>query len=409
MPHLEQWLRHTRKKGPLAVVFGGSANGLCFVRSLGRRGLPTLLLDDKMLPGMYTKYGRVHQVPEVDDTPADLLAFLDSVASHLDEKGVILATSDAYILFLSRYRERLRSSFRFLVPDYETTKRIVNKRFQYSIAEAAGIALPKTLFPQSLEEAQLCASEITYPCILKPYSYMGRKTIKKGKKVILIHSSSQLLEEFSRVHTQVAEFLVQEVIPGEDSALFGYYAFWDVDGRERAWMTKQKLRQQSAFGDGSFQVTVDAPEVAGLSRQFLGGIQYRGFVSIEFKLDPRDQTYRFIEMNPRTPLSCQNCVTAGLDLPWIGYHYLTGCASNEAPDTTFRPGVKYVNEEIDVIAFLTLRRTGKLRFGPWLRSVIGAEAKAFWALDDPRPLLIVIWRLVKAGFKRILFRKSLPV
>jgi len=404
MPHLEQWLRHTRKKGPLAVIFGGSANGLCFVRSLGRRSLPTLLLNNKMLPGMYTKYGRVHRVPEVDDTPADLLAFLDSVASHLDEKGVIFATSDAYVLFLSRYRERLRSSFRFLVPDYETTKKIVNKRFQYSIAEAAGIALPKTLFPKSLEEAQLCASEITYPCILKPYSYVGRKTI--AKKVVLIHSSSQLLEEFSRVHTQEAEFMVQEVIPGEDTALFGYYAFWDVDGRERAWITKQKLRQQSAFGDGSYQVTVDAPKVADLGRQFLGMLKYRGFVSVEFKLDPRDQTYRFIEMNPRTPMNCQNFVTAGLDLPWIAYHYLTGCRADGVPDTTFRRGIKYVNEEIDIIAFLTLRRTGKLRFGSWLRSVIGAEAKAFWAVDDPRPFLIVAWRLVKTGFKRILFSRS---
>ena len=42
---VEKWLTRIRRGKPLAVILESGANGLSFSRSLGRRGVPTLLLD----------------------------------------------------------------------------------------------------------------------------------------------------------------------------------------------------------------------------------------------------------------------------------------------------------------------------------------------------------------------------
>ena len=60
MVNLDRWLCRIDREAPLAVVLGGSINGLCFCRSLGRRGIPTLMLDSRKNFGMYTRYGQTH-------------------------------------------------------------------------------------------------------------------------------------------------------------------------------------------------------------------------------------------------------------------------------------------------------------------------------------------------------------
>ena len=110
------------------------------------------------------------------------------------------------------------------------------------------------------------AAPLSYPSILKPYTFEGQQTI--GKKAILLHTPSQLIDEFGRVSASGQGFMVQELIPGDRSAIFAYHGFWDSEGKEKAWWTKQHLRG-TPLGDGSFHVTVDVPEVAALARRLL--------------------------------------------------------------------------------------------------------------------------------------------
>jgi len=106
---------------------------------------------------------------------------------------------------------------------------IVDKRVQYGIAQAAGIPVPRSYFPESDDEVQHLSAALPYPCILNPYeSHIGHK--KMPKNVTVVHSKSELIAEYKRIATDDAPFMVQEIIPGEDSALFGYLAFWDAEG-----------------------------------------------------------------------------------------------------------------------------------------------------------------------------------
>jgi D-aspartate ligase len=392
---LEKWLKKSCQQNPLAIILGGSVNGLSFARSLGRRGIPTLILDSESLLGTFTRYGKVLLLPAADEHPQEWMALLKLVASRLERPAVLFATSDAHCLWVSQHRDVLRQYFRFVIPEAETVEQIVNKRSQYQIAQSAGIAVPNGYFPESIEELRRLAPGLLYPCILKPYtSYKGRKKLFK-KKVLIIHSEEELLCEYERLTAGELLFMIQEIIPGEDTALYGYLGFWDSEGRESGWLTKKKLRQNPPyFGDGALQITVEAPEVAELSRRLLRAFNYRGFVNIEFKYDFRDQTYRLMEINPRSAASNHMAVSAGIDFPWIGYQYLTAADPQAIQVAPFRPLVKVVNEEWDVQAYFAYRKSGALTLRRWLQSLYGAKITIL-AWHDPLPFLVGCWRLLK--------------
>jgi D-aspartate ligase len=392
---IERWLKHIRRDVPPAIILGGSVNGLSFVRSLGRRGIPTLLLDSDYLIGMYTRFGQVGVLADPEEDPDAWLDLFEFIGSRLESAGVIFATSDVAALFLAGYAETLGKSFRFITADLEAVEKIVNKRHQYAIAEKAGIPIPRTFFPESVDDVRRVIDDVPYPCILKSYkSHLGKKKIRK--KVMVATSPDELVDYFGTIATGEVQFMIQEIIPGDDNSLYGYLAFWDKHAREHAWVTKQKLRQfPPLYGDGSFQQTVESRETRALSCKLLQQFNYRGFVGVEYKYDYRDQTYRLMEINPRTVSGNQLPISAGVDFPWIGYNYLLGREENQR-GTRFRTGVTYMNEEWDFKAFLALRSAGKLTFGDWWRSLRRAGARAVGALDDPRPLLVVLLRFARA-------------
>ena len=255
---------------------------------------------------------------------------------------------------------------------------MLNKRTQYERAQAAGVQIPATYFPASAAEAEVVAANIQYPCLFKPFeSALGRVAMRSatGRPEIRREGADRaqpgrLVDWFTRVADADIGFMAQEIVPGGDETLFGYWAFWDHDGEERYWMTKRKVRQFPLdFGSGSMMDSVVAPEVAELSRTLLGSFGYRGMANIEFKFDARDGSYRLIEINPRSSGALQLAVSAGIDFPVLLYDYLARRPERTAGPRSFRPGVRWVYEDLDLQAFLALRKQGDLTLRRWVRSV----------------------------------------
>ena len=388
---IENWLKSCRRARRPAWILGASVNGLSFVRSLARRCVPTLLLDTTARIGSFTRLGEVLVLP-ADAEPGALGDLVEAVAERLPRRGVLFATSDATSELVALRSEVFAKHLDFLVPPAELLARILDKRAQYRAAEAVGVPIPLTSFPDSEAELRGVASGFEYPCILKPYESHRRGMTRK---VVEVRSESELLAAY-REHTgRGLRLMVQEIVPGGEDALFGYLGFWDAAGRERAWVTKRKLRQYPpGFGDGSYQVSATCDEVAELARDLLSALRYRGLVGVEFKRDPRDGVFRLMEINPRTVSGNQLAISAGVDFPWIVYRHLCGEVFEQP---RFRPGVHYLNEEWDIKAFLALRKQRKLGAGAWLRSLGATESFALARRGDWQPLAVACYRLAR-GF-----------
>jgi predicted ATP-grasp superfamily ATP-dependent carboligase len=261
--------------------------------------------------------------------------------------------------------------------------------------------MPVTFSPDSVSEADRIVEAVRYPCLLKPRLPVITGT-RDRKKVIVIHSSRQLRSHYERLFDQEYPFLIQEIIPGPDTGLFGYLALWSEDARELAWFAKQKLRQYPpGYGDGSLQISVEAPQVVKQGRQLMRALEYSGFVGIEFKYDERDGTYRFIEINLRTVSGNQLAISSGVDFPWIGYQYLIGDGPVVPSPPIPQVGIKYLQEAWDFRAFLLLRKRRKITLARWLQSLRKVQAKALWAKDDLLPILHVVWHGLRDEVRRI--------
>ena len=322
---VDEWVRRLLPATPPAILLGiGSPNDLSMLRSFARRGIPTLHLVSGRLLGSFSRFGFRVRMPPVEREPEEWLRVLDRVASALESPAVLFVLMDEHCELVARNAERLRGKLRFVVPDAETLAGIVDKRRQYTAAEAAGVRVPVTFYPEDVAELASLAPGLSYPVILKPYtSYIGRPQIG-NLKVLVVDGPDELIAAFAACTASGVRFMVQQIVPGGDDAIFWYSGFWDEQGRERAWFTVQKLRQLPAgFGDGCLQQTIDAPAVAADSRRLLTAFRYRGLVMVEFKCDPRDGAQLLMEINPRTVSG----ISSASRREWISRGSRTGTCS----------------------------------------------------------------------------------
>ena len=101
------------------------------------------------------------------------------------------------------------------------------------------------------------------------------------------------------------------------------YNAYVSDGRPAVEVTAQKLRlSPPQMGFPRVVVSKEVPEVIEPGRQLLSAMGFHGFANIEFKKDPRDGTYKLMEVNGRHNNSGMLSVRAGVNFPWIMYRHL---------------------------------------------------------------------------------------
>lgn len=397
---MKRWLSSFSEQFPLALITGSSVNALSFARSLGRRGIPVLILDSDRQLAVHSRYARAIRLPSAGQEPQAWIDTLLDVGKNLASPAVLIPTADPHAVLIAENAELLRPYFNFLVPEPQKAQNFVSKQFQVQHAREMGVPVPQTHFPGSMDAIQHLAGEMQYPCILKPDNSHTGARVLTGKKLLIIDSAKSLVDSYASLAEGDVSCLVQEIIPGSDRELVSYLGFWNTEGAETAFITKRKLRQfPTLYGNGSIQVTEKLPEVAELSRRLLKGLGYRGFAGVEFKFDRRDGSYRFVEINPRSSAMNELAVAAGVDFPWIAYRSLNGGEVEQDRDWAFNTGVRCVNEEWDVQAYWELRRKGELSFRQWWESLHGAH-RIIAAWDDPKPFLAGMVRAATLPFRK---------
>ena len=398
---LERWVRALPGDRVPAVVLGGSVNALSNARSLGRRGVPVLLVDHGRRLATYSRYCTPLVLDTDADHTGDWLGALRAIGDRLPGPAVLLATADELVSLVADHAALLSQWFRFLVPDADTVATIVDKSTQYDRARAAGISVPDTRTPTSLAELTAIAAEVSYPVLLKPRSDETRRAFGHKARPVDERAGADRPVRGARRPRRALPRAGARARPRRH-ALYGYWAFWDADGHEHSWITRRKLRQYPlGFGTGACQESVAAPDVAALSRRLLEAFAYRGLVGVEWKRDARDGRLRLMEINPRTVIGNQLAISAGIDLPWIAYRALADPATALAPNHAFKVGVRWINEDLDPKAFRELRRTGQLSTAAWVRSLLGARSWALWSWRDPAPFLHRFRRFPSAIIRRL--------
>lgn len=385
---------------PGAVVIGGDYQGLATARSLGRYGVPVLVLDDERSIARYSNYTTAYvRVPDLRAEGAAPAALLDIARRHEVDRWLLFPTRDETVAEIAAHREALAAVYRVCVPPREVVDWAWDKRNTYRLAAELSVPAPRTWTLQC--DADLDAVDADPPFVIKP-AIKERFFYATGRKAWRADSRAELERcvRAARELIDVSEVVVQELIPGPGAAQVSFCAFFRR-GEVMASMTAQRLRQHPPdFGRAS-TYALTLPEHPGLtdpSVRFLRAIDYYGLVELEYKLDPRDGQFKLLDVNPRTWGYHGLAQAAGVDFP---YHLYADQVGLPAPDAgRARPGVRWVRLATDLPTAALQVARGELGWRATVRSLLTTDVGAVFSRDDPLPALAEIALLPYLALRR---------
>ena len=366
-----------------AVVIGGDHPGLAIVRSLGRRGIPVVVIDDQYSISSFSKYvTRVVRVPDLKHEKAAVDSVLD-VGHRLKLKDwVLFPTRDENVAAFSLHRDRLAEFFRVTTPSWETIRWAWDKNNTYQLADQLGIPVPRTWNPKSVNDLPELYPRL--PLAIKP-AVKENFFYATGAKAWRADTPAQLQELYNRAARDIRpeEILVQEIIPGDGLRQLSYCAFFR-EGHAHSVMLARRLRQHPReFGRAATYVeTIELPEIEELSERFLRAINFYGIVEVEFKQDPRDGQYKLLDVNARAWGFHGLGQAAGVDFPYLLFadqcgHALVPCRAI--------PGLGWLRLLPDLPTVVSDLFSGYLKFGSYWDSLRSTRVESVFCLQDPVP------------------------
>ena len=373
------------------IVLGGSHGGLALTRSLTKYNIPVLVLTmDSSESGLKSRFIKNWRVcPH----PRDEEAFIDYLLNLEDELdgALIMPTSDYFATPVSRHKERLSSRFIVAVSDWEHTKIFLEKDATYRLASELDVPHPHFTQPTTMDELDAQIDHMKLPIMIKPV-HSHSFSSKFSTKLFINETIEELRTNFQRVLDVGEEVVVSEIIPGNDyKTLETVQIYIDSKGDVAATFCCIKFRQMPPMygvirAGSSIQPSQD---LIDLGLKLLQGIDYRGYASIEFKRDPRDNQLKLIEVNIRALQMSQLAIASGVNFPYIIYQDLVH--DNQIHVDSYNTEMNYIDVSADFPAYFMLDDDKNLsRFiKPYT-----AKHKTFPYLSftDPMPLLADIWR-----------------
>jgi predicted ATP-grasp superfamily ATP-dependent carboligase len=374
---------------PPAIILSASTNGLGVARGLHRAGVPIIAVAlDGRQPILLSRLPKRKIVVGTDEDTR----LLEAILGLRDDGGraVIIPTSDKFVDFMMRHRALLARDFDFCIPSDQLAEDLNDKVTETEIVESIGMPMPRTArsFPTTPE--QLVAA-LGLPIIVKPRSFRTLSFLQT-KNVIL-----QTLDEvraFYRTRAGIFDKLIaQEVIPGKDEALWFCSFAFNRDSELVGFFVSQKLRMSPPhFGVSTYAISASRPEIIEPLRRLGKRLGYVGVGNVEFKFDSRDGKYKYIETNPRLPLSNYLDTVCGVNNAYNAYRLGRGEAVPPPREFKQRDGVLYLSLFEDFYARLK-DGEGALRiFGHYLSNAGHKHAGAYFAWGDPMPGLVAGYR-----------------
>ncbi|HEX5194085.1 MAG TPA: hypothetical protein VFW09_14885 [Solirubrobacteraceae bacterium] len=383
---------------PGALIVGGDYQGLGIVRSLGRRGVPTCVLDDERSIAKYSRYTS-HAV-----AAGDLRAQEDVVSTVLEtgrrlglDGWVLYPTRDETVAAFSRHRSRLAEQFRVPTPPWETVRQAWDKRATYARAQQLDIPVPRTWYPATADELREIDGQPPFaikPAIKEHFIYAT------GSKAWKARTRAELPALYERAARLVGpgEVMIQELVPGDGRQQFAYCAFFKDDRAPAKMVVRRRRQHPPEFGRSSTYVeTVDLPLLETLSERFLRSIGYYGLAELEFKLDPRDGRYKLLDVNARTWGYHTIGTKAGVDFPYLLYADQLG---EPAGASCARSGVRWIRLATDLPTAVVESLHGRLDWRAYGRSVVSSDVESVFSWRDPLPGLAELMLLPYLAFKR---------
>ena len=363
---------------PLACVSGQ----IDLVRALGLAGIHSIVVSPR---GDFTRFSRFTRgsidLAEPGQHPDEFVERLLAWSRGRPEKPVLFYSGDWDTLAVSRFREQLSASFRFVVPDETLIEDCIDKTRFWRLAGEHDLPVPRSVTLGA--GAGAAGLDLRFPVVVKPVTrHHGKWKPITEAKVAQCDTEQELAELRPRLDEVGVDVFVQELVPGPETLIESYHVYVDEEDAVAGEFTGKKIRTYPEHNGYSTALVIsDAPDVTELGREVVRRIGLRGVAKLDFKRGQDDGRLHLLEINPRFNLWHHPGAVAGVNIPDLVYRDLVGLP--RPPAAKARAGVRWCSPWRDAQAVWT--QDVSLR--SWIPWLISCEAKLGFAWDDPLPIL----------------------
>lgn len=297
------------------VTEANLGSGVNVIRSLAKRGITVTAGDiSKIAGGFWSKYctNRIlYPDPHFEDK------FIKAIikAQEIFDFDVIYGMSDSTIRPIVRYKSELENNGIIVpAPDYDIFLKMCDKYTTYEVAQKVGVPYPNTIKPDDEKEALQFSNENGFPIVVKARDLTG------GRGILYTRNKEEFLTAYRYIkHLLGVNPVIQDYIPGRRN-VFSVPVIFDGNNEVVASLVMRKIRESPVSGGAAtFAETVSFPLLEKYTIKLLKSIGWYGIATAEFKLDPRDNVPKLMEVNPRFFGYINLAIWAGIDLPYILY------------------------------------------------------------------------------------------
>lgn len=297
---------------PKILILDGMWNKtLAVVRSLGEKGFYlTVGEKTRFAAALFSKYcSRRVVYPSPLSEPDKFLDWLlkEIKTNHYE---MVIPTELATQLLILKNRDLIERYTRIPFADYDLIKDIQDKAWLMKYAAANNYPCPKTYFVEDIND--LHPDRFEYPLVIKPRESSG------SRGLAYVNKAQEFLKTLKIVHKNYPFPIIQEYIP--NGGAYGVGALFNFNSEPRAAFVYKRLREYPVTGGPStLRESIKNDGIKEMAIDLLKSLKWKGAAMVEFRVDPRDNKPKLMEINPRFWGSLQLAILSGIDFPHLLY------------------------------------------------------------------------------------------
>lgn len=237
---------------------------------------------------------------------------------------LLIPCGDNYAQLLVKHQTLLRPYYHFACMSSEVFEKIHLKENFYALCDRYGFSYPKTTTCHFSSFSSF-TPPFGFPIIIKPSNSVAYWNCKfpHKKKVFVAKDKEEMQNILQAIYSSSYKdhLIIQEYIPGDDSYMRVLNCYSGLDQKVKlAALGHPLLEEHTPEGIGSYASIINTVDLPFTQKMigFLNDLGYIGFSNFDMKIDPRDHSYKFFEMNPRQGRSSYFVTAAGYNLAeWI--------------------------------------------------------------------------------------------
>ena len=291
----------------IPIVLGGDIGSYALIREFHEAfGVKSIAMGPGFIGAIvHSKIAETHLIDAY--TAGPLLAGLEAVHARFPEQRIVLvANTDPLIETLEEIHGDLPSYVSCTIPPRAAFDAVCDKGTFARLCREHGLEAPRTEVVRLAGTEPIAPSQIPFPVVAKPAVSAGYyDTLLKGfKKVYYITAQAELDELWRDLRASgfTGDFLVQELIGGDDTYMDSLTLYIGLDGKPRLLGAAQVLLEDHApamLGNPVAMVIREKPELWRRAAALLADAGYRGFANFDVKRDPATGREIFLDCNPR--------------------------------------------------------------------------------------------------------------